>query len=279
MPELKFSYMNRSFFSANTVRYAFILLCVSFYSLPSFSWGQKGHRIIAQIAYEHLDACARTRVDKVLGEQGIVFFANWPDEIKSDTIYSNSHDWHYQDLNGGMSDSAVVATLTDYPAEGGNLFRALDSLVLMVADKRYAGDKEHADILKFIVHLSGDWYCPMHTAHLDDLGGNRVRMKWFGQNTNLHSVWDSKIIESQGYSYTEYADMLELRYGHMRKAIMQMDEAALLLHNYTLTDSIYTYHSTWSGNAYHYIYHWRESMEKQLYIAGIRLAMLLNELY
>ena len=36
---------------------------------------------------------------------------------------------------------------------------------------------------------------------------------------------------------------------------------------------------TWDGNTYHYIYRWRTEMEEQLYIAGIRLAKLLNEIY
>ena len=133
--------------------------------------------------------------------------------------------------------------------------------------------------LRFIIHFMGDRFCPMHTAHLDDLGGNKVKMKWYGQNTNLHSVWDAKIIDSQGYSYTEYARYLENKYRKERRAIMQLTEEEIVVQNYRLCDSIYAYQETWNGNAYHYVYHWKDSMERQLYIAGIRLAMLLNELY
>ena len=130
--------------------------------------------------------------------------------------------------------------------------------------------------MRFIVHLSGDRYCPMHMAHMDDKGGNAVKMKWFGRETNLHSVWDSKLIDSQGYSYTEYAQKLEREYAHKQREIEQATDAELLLMSYHVTEEIYRYQQTWDGNAYHYIYRWRQPMEYQLYVAGIRLAKLLN---
>lgn len=244
------------------------------YSQPAFSWGQKGHRIIAKIAYDNLNKKARKNMDAVLGKQGMIYWANWPDEIKSDTIYPTSYDWHFQDFDGGLSDSIVTDALIHYPAEGGNLFRTIDSLVNVLK-----GRKSNEHTLRFIVHLSGDRYCPMHTAHMDDKGGNAVKMAWFKDGTNLHAVWDEKLIESQGYSFTEYAEKLEIEYAAEKKSIEQMSDAELLLQNYHFTEDIYAYQQTWDGNTYHYIYRWHIPMERQLYIAGIRLAKLLNEIY
>ena len=251
-----------------------VCACLSVYSLPALSWGQKGHRVIAKIAYDNLNRKAKKAVDKTLGKGGIVYWANWPDEIKSDTIYPTSYDWHFQDCDGGLSDSIVADALIHYPAEGGNMFRALDSLVAVL--KAGKGD---AHTLRFVVHLSGDRYCPMHMAHLDDKGGNTVKMKWFGENTRLHTVWDTKLIESQGYSYTEYAEKLELEYGLAKKYINAQTDATLMLDTYHLTSDIYDSQTTWDGNTYHYIYRWHTEMEQQLFIAGIRLAQLLNEIY
>jgi len=260
-------------------RMALMALVIISYSLPAFSWGQKGHRIIAQIAYNHLNSKARKTVDKVLGDHGMIYWSNWPDEIKSDTIYPQSikDGWHYQNFEGGMSDEAVADALVHFRPEGGNLFRAIDSLERRVQSTEYRAQTD-SHILRFIVHLSGDRYCPMHVAHPDDRGGNGVKMKWFGSNTNLHSVWDTKLIDSQGYSYTEYAQKLEREYAHRKKAIEAMSDAELLLQTYHIVEAIYAYQESWDGNAYHYIYHWRQPMEEQLYIAGIRLAKLLNEL-
>lgn len=260
------------------MRKKFILAALSLLMLlPAevLAWGQEGHRIVAEIAYRNLNCCARYKVDKVLGKRGMVYWANWPDEIKSDTIYPQSHDWHFQDLDGGMTDEEVIATLTNYPEKGGNLWRACDSLTNVLKK-----DPKNEIALRFIVHFVGDRFCPMHTGHMDDLGGNRVKCKWFGRNTNLHSIWDSAIIESRGYTYSEYAQYLMNKYDKAeRKRIRKMSWEEITVHNYRFTDDIYTYQETWDGNGWHYVYRWADPMEWQLYAAGIRLAKLLNELY
>ena len=240
----------------------------------AFAWGAKGHRIIAQVAYDNLNNKTRKQVDAVLGKHGMIYLAAWADEIKSDTIYPQSHDWHYQDLDGGLTDAQVVAMLTDYPEEGGNMFRALDSLALELT-----AHKDNYDALAFYVHLYADRFCPMHVAHLDDKGGNAVKMKWFGQNTNLHSVWDAKIIDSKGFTYTEYANYLHDMYGNKKKAVMKLTDEETILQTYHVTDEIYQYHTTWNGNAYHYSYHWMDEMEWQMYTAGVKLAQSLNLIY
>lgn len=256
-----------------------VLGCVS--SVPAFGWGQKGHRIVAKIAYDNLSCKAKKAVDKTLGKGGMIYWTNWPDEIKSDTIYADSHDWHYQDFPAGLSFTDIAEALIHYPEKDGNLFRALDSLENVLREKVRNRESVDPHTLRFFIHLNGDLYCPMHMAHVDDKGGNAVKMKWFGDNTNLHSIWDAKLIESQGYSYSEYAELLQRNYTDLKKPLMRdlWSEAELVWHTYQLTDAIYQYQPTWDGNTYHYIYRWHESMEKQLYIAGIRLARVLNSIY
>ena len=94
-------------------RIFFVLLCLigmSMYSVPAFSWGQEGHRVIAKIAYDNLTPKARKSVDKILGKRGMIYWSNWADEIKSDNIYPQSikDGWHYQNLESGLSDSGFM---------------------------------------------------------------------------------------------------------------------------------------------------------------------------
>ena len=274
------SKFNASYSMKRTISILLLSVLTVVYAVPAFGWGQEGHRIVAQIAYDNLTHKARKQVDKLLGDHGLIYWANWGDEIKSDNIYpqSISDGWHFQDLNPGMSDSLVADALTHYPKEGGNLYRALDSLELeMAAERASAINAVH--VLRFLTHLHADRYCPMHMAHMDDKGGNLVKMKWFGKDTNLHNVWDTRLIESQGYSYTEYAAMIQREYKYMRREIEQKTDEQLLVESYHLTQSIYQYQEIWNGNTYQYIYTWREPMEKQLYIAGLRLAQVLNRLF
>ena len=276
-PDFENQYPMRRIFS-RSVFVAIVLLCAQLYAVPAFAWGQKGHRIIAKIAYDHLSRRARRNVDAVLGEQGMIYLANWADEIKSDTIYSNSYDWHFQDFPSGLTKQDIFSSRDRYPAEGGNMFRALDSLKQEILNHK---SEINPHTLRFLIHLSGDLYCPMHMAHMDDRGGNDVHMKWFGCDTRLHTVWDERLVESQGYSYTEYAAKLEREYEAFRKPLLgyQWSEKELIWNTYQLTEQIYAYQPVWDGNTYHYIYRWRQPMEYQLYVAGIRLAKLLNELY
>jgi len=252
-----------------------LLVCVLLaVSQSAFAWGKKGHRIIAEVAYRLMSPAAVAQVDSVLGVHGMVWWANWPDEIRSDTLFSDRYDWHFQDLAPAMSDSAVLATLTSYPSHGGRLWMALDSMKSVLA--RNPHDRI---ALIYLVHLTGDSFCPMHIAHEDDLGGNRVRMQWFDRSVNLHSVWDDQLIESQGYSYTEYADFLMAVYGAERDEIQDASRGALLLRTYRVTEGIYDYQRTFDGNTWHYIYRWHGACERQLFTAGVRLAQYLNRLY
>ena len=260
-------------------RQLFAIICGTMLLMPAqlLAWGQKGHRIIAEVAYHYLSAGTRTKIDKVLGQKhGMVYVANWADEIKSDTIYpeSISEGWHFQDLGAGLTDEQVIAMMTDYPKEGGNLYRATDSIRALLKK-----DPNNRLALTFIVHLEGDRYCPMHFGHLEDYGGNKIKMKWFGSNTNLHSVWDGKLIDSQGYSYTEYAAFLIDAYDSKRKELLKRSEEDLMVETYHLTSDIYNYQDTFNGNTYHYIYHFHQAMEWQLYKAGVRLAMLLEDIF
>jgi hypothetical protein len=54
-----------------------------------------------------------------------------------------------------------------------------------------------ADALKFLVHFVGDSHQPLHCGKLDDKGGNDITVHFFGKKTNLHSVWDTAIIDKR----------------------------------------------------------------------------------
>ena len=81
-----------------------------------------GHRIIADIAYQHLSNKAKKQCDKLLGERGLIYEASWADEVRSDKNYDYSYKWHYQNLKDSMT-SAELNTLLENPTnEGEHLF-------------------------------------------------------------------------------------------------------------------------------------------------------------
>lgn len=221
------------------------------------AWGPKGHRIVAEVAYMHMSKKAIKNVDKVLGKHGMVYWAAWADELKSDTIYAGSGVWHYQD-----------------EPEGGELFVRYDSLMGVLTQ-----NPKDTDALRFIVHLTGDRYCPCHMAKTSDAGMNKIKVMWFGQSTNMHSVWDDKIIDGEGYSYTEYAQMLEDMLGTQRASLEQVTMEEATAQTRALVHQVYDYQEQWNGNAYKYIYDFKDELHFQLYAAGVRLAQILNVIY
>jgi S1/P1 Nuclease len=49
--------------------------------------------------------------------------------------------------------------------------------------------------LRFVAHLVGDIHQPLHAGFADDRGGNSVDVRFNGRKENLHSLWDTALVE------------------------------------------------------------------------------------
>ena len=52
------------------------------------------------------------------------------------------------------------------------------------------------------MHLVADIHQPLHVGNTRDRGGNRRFVRYFGERTNLHAVWDVGLIDRLQLSYT-----------------------------------------------------------------------------
>ena len=242
-------------------------------SVSSFAYDAVGHRIIADIAYDNLTDKARAQVDKVLGKKGMIYEATWADEVRSDNKYAYSYQWHYQDLDDNMNAAAVKKLLDNPASEGEHLFFAIDSLT-----HRLKKNKDDAEALKFMVHFIGDLHQPMHMGRKDDKGGNKVDFNWFGRKTNLHSVWDGMLIESQRMSYSEYSQYLQDKFEPRKAEFKKHDILQSIMAAYTVRNMIYAYDTSDTSN-YHYQYYFADKVDEMLYRGGIQLANVLNAIY
>ena len=55
---------------------------------------------------------------------------------------------------------------------------------------RQAPRPDRIEALKFLVHFVGDVHQPLHAGYGVDRGGNDIKVWFYGDNTNLHSLWD-----------------------------------------------------------------------------------------
>ncbi len=252
----------------------FLFLAILFsISFQSFAFDAIGHRIISDIAYQNLKCSTRKKVDKLLVKNGITYASVWADDVRSDSDYAYSYDWHFQNLKDGMTKAELQYLLENPTSEGEHLFFALDSL-----SKRLKNNKKDVEALKFIVHFAADLFQPMHLGRLSDRGGNDVMIKWFGRDIRLHQLWDTQMLEGQKFSYSEYSQYLQDKFSKQKKELKNQSKLDAIWETYLLRNKIYAYnYSNLSG--YHYMYEFNEDMDRQLFRAGIQLAKLLNEVF
>ena len=250
-----------------------VALSFLFSTLSVYAYDAVGHRIIADIAYQNLTKTARKQVDNVLGVRGIVYDATWADDVRSDKKYAYSYQWHYQNLKDNLTETDFQNLLSNPKSEGDHLFYAIDSLSTLLKT-----DKKNQEALKFLVHFVGDLHQPLHLGRLEDLGGNKVSISWFGKTINIHSLWDGSLIESKKMSYTEYSQYLQDKFEPQKAKIQKYSILQSIEAGYAIRTQIYNY-DTSDKNSYHYVYHFADKLDEMLYRGGIQLANVLNGIY
>ena len=160
----------------------------SAWSPPVLAWGDIGHRIICEIAFQELEPSARERV-KVLIRQDPEFdtFAescSWPDHPRRRAAE------HYvnlpRDAEGFSRDPCPLAEKC--------VVSAIEKDVAVLSSPS-AGEEERLEALKYLGHWVGDVHQPLHVSFEDDRGGNEVGISGGLCSWNLHAVWDSCLIE------------------------------------------------------------------------------------
>jgi hypothetical protein len=187
---------------------------------PLEAWNATGHRIVGAIAYDHLTAKARARVDDLLrqhpdfatlmGRDAFLAASVWPDVIKGDNrfyddtranaqptpllpgfaaagfaIMARHTNWHYIDIP--FSPDGTPLEPPPSPNALIEIRRILKETNLSAYD------------LPWLVHLTGDVHQPLHCTSRftksqpkGDQGGNLVfvALSQAALGRNLHGLWD-----------------------------------------------------------------------------------------
>lgn len=242
----------------------------------AFSWGLLGHRIIGEVARQHLSKKAKKELQKLIGKETLAWWSNWPDFIKSDSTWNYASPWHYVDLPGHITKDSFVTGLKKLP--GKNLYTQIPAMMKEISDQSLPIEKRRT-ALYFLIHLVGDLHQPLHVGRDEDAGGNKIVVYWFDKKTNLHSLWDSMLLEFQQYSYTEYSSLLNIRSKEQVKAWQAGSLEDWFYESHVLSDVIYDATPNESKLSYRYNYQFQKMMEEQLVKGGVRLAALLNKAF
>ena len=254
-------------------RFIFVPVLIFVLTINSFAYDIIGHRTVADIAYHQLNCKARHKVDKILGKQGLIYFSTWADDLRNDSAYVYSYNWHFQDLADNKSPQDLQRLWDNPLLEGEHLFYAIQTMIT-----RLKTNKNDAEALKFLVHFVGDLHQPFHVGRPEDRGGNDIQTKWFGRTVRVHQLWDRELIDLQGYSYSEFSQYLQEKYAPQKKTFKKQTLIQSIEKVYVLRQQLYTYdYANMQAYGYNYIY--RNNLEQMLYSAGIQLANILNDIY
>lgn len=247
-----------------------VILCV--FSTELLAWGAIGHRIVGLIAERHLTKKAKKNLNMVLGKETLAEVANYMDFIRSDNTYRHMGGWHYSTIpNGQTYEEAGVP-------ESGDAIQTINRLITELGSKEFT-DEDEAFALKCLVHLIGDIHQPLHVGNGEDKGGNDVKLDYFWSSSNLHSVWDSGIIDYRKYSYTEYVEWID----HASDSEVESWKSLSVLdwanESKKYRDQCYDTLPESMKLTYRYNFDNIDLVNQRLLQAGLRLAGVLNKIY
>lgn len=176
--------------------------------VPAFAWGYEGHEVVAAIAQSYLTPQAAANVDGLLAadtdtltRRDMISRATWADAWRG-AGHRETAQWHYVDLELDHPDLKSACNgepAPDHPASAGP---SQDCIVdRIIAFQRELSNPatpqpERILALKYLLHFIGDLHQPLHVSDNHDRGGNCVRVSLGGpRTTNLHSYWDTVVVE------------------------------------------------------------------------------------
>ncbi len=253
--------------------YLFVFFILnSIFLQASEDWGKTGHRATGEIAEKHLTKRAKKEIDKLLSGHSIAFVSNFADEIKSDRSYSKYYPWHYVNF-------PFYSTYDTHPKnESGDLIVGIETCITILKNE-HSTRAEKVFHLKMLIHLIGDLHQPLHNGLAEDRGGNDIQVEWFNEGTNLHTVWDTKMIETYNMSYTELASNTKPLSANQIQELQKGTVIDWMYESKDLCEQVYDSVEEGEKLRYRYSFDYMDTVLFQIQKGGIRLAAILNAIY
>ena len=253
------------------------------------AWWEKGHRLVASVAADHLTPVARRNVKALLGNESLADVASWADAYRP--LETQTGGWHYVDLPAA---SDTYDRDRDCPTQPGvkagsrnDKWRdCATDRILFFEDRlrdKTLDPTDRALALKYLVHFVGDIHQPMHASGVEQ-GGNGIAVTAFGSAScsnfgkcNLHSIWDGYLIDHTGLTENKYLSRLESEIRSKKLQAGSNDPAVWTNESKLASDAAMVPKNSDIDQAY-----FDRSMpviDQRLELAGLRLASVLNDIF
>jgi S1/P1 Nuclease len=244
------------------------------------AWGPEGHVIIAMVAEDRLSPEARAAARKILLGAPLGTIGNFADEYR--VTHPETQQWHFVDIPFEVPSYDETRDCAAR-SKGDCVIHAIERAIADIKNPKTAFF-DRSDALKYLVHFVGDLHQPFHAIERKkpdgegDKGGNDVHVKFFGDSTNLHTVWDSELIFHTGRTAEDYANFLkEQVLANMTPADWQ--NGSLIdwaVESHDAAKAAYVNNNDSIDQAYFDAQ--IKIVDKRLALAGARLAMILEQI-
>ncbi len=221
-----------------TVWLACVAVAGALHPTSASAWGYEGHRVIADIARAYLTPAARAKVDALLAADtdtltpsDMASRSTWADTWRG-AGHRETAKWHFVDVEIDHPD--LKAACYGFPSSGPLASAGpaddcvVDKVDAFTAELAAASTPQAERILalKYVLHFVGDLHQPLHAGDNHDRGGNCVPVALGGpRTTNLHSYWDTAVVEGLGRDPVALAAKLRAQITPAQQAAWQQGDA------------------------------------------------------
>ena len=263
------------------MRLGFKFLIMIAVPIQAFAWGPLGHKVAAEISFRNLSPAAKAKVTELLGNANYNDASLWADFVKKKPMWKHTSPYHYADIPDNSDYFRNLSSLSAEDQKKGDALMGVLQAEEVLRD-RSADNKTKGTALRFILHILSDLHQPLHAGRPSDRGGNDIKLDWYGKEVNLHSLWDSGLINSahpenfdgkpENEQVNWYAGYLESKYGQKTEPcnadLLGWFNTSLALRQVSYTG--------YEGDNDAYLEASIPTVEKQLLAAGKHMACVLN---
>ncbi len=240
----------------------------------ALGWGRDGHSLIGLLAERQLSPATLSAVQQLLVDEAnptLAGIASWPDAIRGEEGWRWTAPMHYVNF----ADASCLEEKAGGCADRMCVFGAIERYREDLADSRLSR-AQRVEALKFLVHFVGDAHQPLHAGYRPDQGGNLFQINIDGVGTNLHAVWDSRVLPLDSGGLAATADRLAAQPTSSAPGTTPQQWAG---ESCRLTDDLDLYPARPGTLPTGYLQRMRPYAEVRVKLAAMRLAQLLEEAF
>ena len=246
------------------------------------AWEASGHRVVARIASEFLTPSAKAEVKRILQDEDFVAASTWADQIIASR--PDTATWHVVRIP--MEASTIDRTRDCAGPNGCVADRVVALRRALTLPPRMAGPALQRESLKFLIHLVADLHQPLACVDRD---GREVPVALGSApdstRTTLHALWTRDLVSRPGVSEDAYVQELlkDLAARPVPEEAFNTEAWATESHRLAV-EVAYGYPGALIAPPAGvpvtldsaYLARARAAIDRQLAIAGVRLARILN---